>query len=144
MTEAEWLACTDPEAMLLFLGGGLSDRKARLFACACFRRVWGLIVKEVSRAAVEAAESYADGLIGVDALARLWQGSSTARVRVGAACDLARRIAEGAKMADWAEWERSDDWEQERAVAARGYRYATATAEATVAANESAGGPPSS
>jgi hypothetical protein len=30
VTEAEWLACTDPERMLLFLCGKASDRKFRL------------------------------------------------------------------------------------------------------------------
>jgi hypothetical protein len=39
MTEAEWLACDDPNPMLHFVVGKASDRKARLFAFACCRTV---------------------------------------------------------------------------------------------------------
>ena len=38
MTEAEWLACTDPTPMLLFLHGRASDRKLRLFIANCKMR----------------------------------------------------------------------------------------------------------
>ncbi len=61
MTEAEWLAATDAQPMLAFLRDRVSDRKLRLFAVACCRRIWHLLSDDRSRAAVEAAEQYADG-----------------------------------------------------------------------------------
>jgi hypothetical protein len=83
MTEQEWLACEEPESMLEFLQEKASDRKLRLFACACCRRMWSLLdddrkrmlknnhgrmaveiakkEAERNRKAVELAEKYADG-----------------------------------------------------------------------------------
>ena len=62
MTEAEWLACSDPQSMLQFLRRTASDRKVRLFAVACCWRVWPSLEQEEFRDAVRKAESFADGL----------------------------------------------------------------------------------
>jgi hypothetical protein len=64
VTEAEWLGTvltgnTYPEPMLRFLGKA-SERKLRLFACACVRRQWSL-VEPIEQQAVAAAERFADG-----------------------------------------------------------------------------------
>lgn len=62
MTEQEWLECADPRLMLEFLRGKGSDRKLRLFACACCRSVWHLTPDERSRAAIDDAERCIDYL----------------------------------------------------------------------------------
>src|SRR4051794_39139767 len=68
MTESDWDRSTDPQAMLAFLRDrGASDRKLRLFAVACSRRVWPLI-DDLGRAAVETAESFADGCADAEQL----------------------------------------------------------------------------
>src|SRR5262249_8557480 len=53
-----------------------SDRKLRLFACACYHRVRHLLPHPLARAAVGVAERVADGLASPDAL-----GRAGARVR---------------------------------------------------------------
>src|SRR5438552_8254367 len=68
MTEVEWQRCTGPRKMLTFVAQKASERKLRLFACACCRSVWHLFGDEWSPAAVEMAERYADGSITVGRL----------------------------------------------------------------------------
>ncbi|HEV3255532.1 MAG TPA: hypothetical protein VG013_01505 [Gemmataceae bacterium] len=94
MTEEEWNACTEPGNMLDFLlgresqrrrsllsrlsfrgrtGGDegpqrSSDRKLRLFGCACCRRIWELLQNPRSQHAVEVSERYADGLAAAQEL----------------------------------------------------------------------------
>lgn len=70
MTEAEWLACTDPGPMLAFLKGKASERKLRLFAVACCRKVWHLLSSH-GRAGVEVIERFADNEATPDELAKV-------------------------------------------------------------------------
>lgn len=61
MTEEEWLACGDPEAMLDRSEGHVTDRQLRRFGVACIRRVGHLLRYERGRAAVDVAERFAAG-----------------------------------------------------------------------------------
>jgi hypothetical protein len=64
MTEAEWLASTDPIALLEGLPRPLSDRKLRLWMTACHRRVWHLLTG-LERRMPEATELYLEGKISL-------------------------------------------------------------------------------
>src|SRR5262249_22115343 len=62
MTEADWLTSTDPLGMLNLVRGKAAERKLRLFAVACCRRIWHLFSDRRAWRAIEFAERYADGL----------------------------------------------------------------------------------
>lgn len=62
MTETEWFACDSPELMLDALRTTATDRKLRLYACACARNIWDLLPEGLPRGLVELAELFADGL----------------------------------------------------------------------------------
>ena len=62
MTEAEWAVCTAPHKMLAAIVPKTRQRKMRLFACACVRRLWRQWEpRSWSVRAVETAERFADG-----------------------------------------------------------------------------------
>jgi hypothetical protein len=64
--EELWHICTDPVQMLnilepAFADEVVSERKIRLFICACCRRVWHQLSAETRQNHVELAERYVDG-----------------------------------------------------------------------------------
>lgn len=61
MTAKGWLKCADLRLMLHSLKGKTTERKLRLFACACCRRIWDRITDSCSRKAIQISELYADG-----------------------------------------------------------------------------------
>ena len=67
MNETQWLADDRPK-MLEYLHKRASERKRRLFAAACCRRIWHLLGDERSEAAVVMAERFAEGEVGRAAL----------------------------------------------------------------------------
>jgi hypothetical protein len=91
MTEEEWLKCGDPPRMLEFLYRHVSDRKMRLFAVACCRRVWELMPNDDCKQGIVAAELAADGRYDMSLLDRLSNSiySSTGSVDPSAADEFA-------------------------------------------------------
>jgi hypothetical protein len=63
MIERQWLACTDPDLMMNLWQGKTTERKLRLFACACARQVWHLLEEDSAARAVLPAEQIAEGLV---------------------------------------------------------------------------------
>jgi hypothetical protein len=63
MTEGEWLRCNQIIPLVEYLANRTSDRKLRLFGCACARMVWHLLDHQSSRQAIEVAERFADGRV---------------------------------------------------------------------------------
>jgi hypothetical protein len=75
MTESEWLMCDDPKSMVRYLIGTdaprvqavdvfpncrTTDRKLRLFACACYHRISHVLPYPDAREGVATAERFAD------------------------------------------------------------------------------------
>src|SRR5262249_18195998 len=79
VTEAEWLVCNDPNLMLASFPSKTSRRKMRLFACACCRRIWHLLIDDRSRIAVEKSELYTDQLINTNELGLAYNAAKDAQ-----------------------------------------------------------------
>jgi hypothetical protein len=109
MTEVEWNACTDPESMVgcLKSAGEPSRRKCHLYAGACVRRIWHLLPDQGCREAVETAERYVDGVVGLEELASALAAMNRSRRLRGAAnqarqsCWLATFEGAAAHRLDW-------------------------------------------
>ena len=108
MTEKEWLESTDRWEMVDHIVPTASERKLRLFGCACCRRHWSWL-HPAEQVAIEVAERFADGQatkkelkVARDACKKLPEfvgGASPKR----AATPTARHAA--CQCADWARWE---------------------------------------
>jgi len=61
MTEVEWLACCDPDAMFSFTADRVDSQLLELFGCACCRRIFDLLADQRSRRAEEVRELLAQG-----------------------------------------------------------------------------------
>jgi hypothetical protein len=99
VNEDEWLNCKDPQPMLQFLRGKASDRKLRLFACACCRRGWRRITVPRIKELVEIAEQYADRTPTENEWLTAWHSVSamyfTSNVVWPNAWEAASRVSEG-------------------------------------------------
>jgi hypothetical protein len=73
MTDAKWLVYTDSRPMLELLRGQSTQRKLRLFLCACSRQLWDGNTPRVVKRVVEVAEQYADAIIGKETLRTVQQ-----------------------------------------------------------------------
>src|SRR5207302_4891213 len=105
-----------PDPMLQYLRRRACKRKLRLFACACVRRIWRHLTDARSRAAVEVAERYADGLATARQLARARKEAAWAAAWSGRrdAAEAAAWVAAAAAEAGWVEMAASRAYLAER------------------------------
>jgi hypothetical protein len=84
MNEGEWLTSTDLGAMLDFVNGTgrASERKLRLFASACCRRIATHFEDSRSLRLVEVAERFADGVASPEELESAFEDAADAQEEV--------------------------------------------------------------
>jgi hypothetical protein len=117
LTEDEWLSCSDPVQMLEQLEKVASDRKLRLFACACCRSVCDSLTQRGEKL-IEVAERYADGLASPGEIVEaqttaswdsrdgvVWEAAGwlASRSAKGASVAAAQLLAESARLSAWEE-----------------------------------------
>jgi hypothetical protein len=101
MTDEEWLSCCIPEQMVELLNPQQSDRKLRLFAAACCRRIWHLLTDIRGRRIVEISELYADQRASYELLVEtVDQAKSSSRATWATKCAAAVRCASYAASRD--------------------------------------------
>lgn len=141
MIEEEWLVETDLQKMLFLLHGRVSDRRLRLFACACCRRVWHLLNDGRSRRAIEVVERYADeqaddedlrlAIIGAESMAESLAASAAT------AAEQAQSSAAFAALSVTHSGSRAADYSSSNAVSAV-FHAATAASAPSAAASRDA------
>jgi hypothetical protein len=84
LTEEEYLRLERPHSAAVLFNSRTplrtSTRKARLFLCACCRRVWDWLGDDANRAAVEAAERAAEGHLLIRELRPFFEATTYVRV----------------------------------------------------------------
>jgi hypothetical protein len=90
MTEAQWLACTNPLALLRFLPatGGAMPRKLRLFTIACCRRAAFRQLDELGQFVLASLEDFAADMYGL-------RGAGYFDAQCQPVLDVAERYADG-------------------------------------------------
>jgi hypothetical protein len=113
MTEAEWLAASEPVPMLDQLGAAASERKLRLFYAACVRRVWHQLPEGPLQRAVDVGERHADGDCSAEEYARVRREATDAYAIVGGEGDAAYALYVQEGM-DWRAGKALSDDEPDR------------------------------
>jgi hypothetical protein len=99
--EAEWLACCAPAILIDCLRAEPTERKHRLFACACCRRFWHLL-NDRGRDLVELAEDFADGLLTHEELSNAHRLVRLAGIMQGGQESVTSLVAEASGARPWA------------------------------------------